>query len=107
MNYVDIQRRANDLLKSAGLKVTITRDGSTVSSGYAVFTQKRVAPENESATYSLALTPTTKRVALLSGLAKEPAVGDTLTGDKVTYTVTAVETVRPAATTVLYKVEVA
>lgn len=106
MNYGAIQRKANDLLKSAGLKVGVERSGTAVTSGYGVFIEKSEAPDTSSSTSLLAPTPITKRVLLLSGLAKPPAVGDTVIADKVSYTVLAVTTTRPAATTLLYEVEV-
>lgn len=107
MDYAALAKTANTLLKGAGILVTVNRAGLKVSSGYAVFVASKSENDDSNPSSLLAQTSITNKMLLLSGLAKEPMVGDTITADKITYTVQTVEKVRPASVTVLYKCEVA
>lgn len=107
MDYPALATSTDALLKSFGFQVKVIRAGTSVGSGYAVFTGGTAGNETASKSSLLAQTSVTKgSVLLLSGLTKEPMVNDTLVADKVTYLVVTVYVVRPSKTTLLYKVGV-
>ena len=106
MNYAALATPANGLLKSFGLTVKLTRDGVSVGSASAVFTTTTSTDDTGTPSSLLAQTAIRNRTVLLSGLSKEPQVGDTLAADKDSWVVQSVEKIRAATTTVLYKLEV-
>lgn len=106
MDYAALASTANTLIKGAGLSVTITRNGVKVTTAYAVFVGGETKNETSSGSSVLASTAMTTKSVLLSGLAKAPQVGDLLVAEKFSMTVQKIETLRPAATTILYKLEV-
>jgi hypothetical protein len=106
MDYARLAAKGNTLLKKYGVSMKLTRDGTSVGSGFGMFVQKESADETTSVSSTLAQTSLTARSLLFSGTAKAPLVGDVLAADKETWKVQRVEVIRPAATTLLYKLEV-
>lgn len=107
MNYTAIASTANALLTKYGLTVTLTRTGVLVGSGSAAFVAGTTKNETSSTSSVLAQTAIRHRTVILSGLLSEPQVGDVLAADNDSWVVQSVERVRPAATTILYRLEVA
>lgn len=106
MDYAALAKTGDKLLRQFGVSVKITRLGVSVGTGYGVFTMSEAKDETTSQSSLLAQTSSITRSLLLSGLAKAPQVGDVVTADKDSWTVEAVEVVRPGSTTVLYKLVV-
>lgn len=107
MDYLALQSKADTLIRQVGLRVTVNRAGLKVGSAYGVFVNAKSENWQTLQSDLLAQTASTNKNLLVSGLAREPLVNDTIVADKVTYTVLKVEKVRPATTTLLYKLEVA
>ena len=106
MNYAALASGADKLLKTYGAKATVRRAGANITSGWGVLSQAETRNETARPSSVLASTAIATKTLLLSGLAKPVLVGDVVTFDATNYTVSAVETIRPATTTVLYKLEV-
>ena len=107
MDYAALQATAHNLIAQVGLSVSLSRLGVKYASNVkGVFVESDNKDETSSSSSLLAQTSQRTRRLLLSGLSKEPLVGDTVTADKRTYLIEAIEVVRPAATTLLYKCEV-
>ena len=107
MNYTNLASTADSLLGQFGTPVKLLRNGASLATANAVFTTSKAQDDTTATSALLAQTSVRKRTVLLSGLSKEPMVGDTLTADKDSWVVQSVEKVRPALTTVLYKLEIA
>lgn len=106
MDYAALAKTGNRLLQQHGMSMKVTRAGVAVGSAYGIFVKAETKDETSSASSVLASTSQTVKGLLLSGLAKAPLVGDVLSADKGSWTVRAVDTVRPTTTTVLYKLDV-
>jgi hypothetical protein len=106
INYTSIQSKVKGILKDVGLPVTIERDGAKLTSGYGVMVGSEAEDDSTGRPAVLAQTSLKNRKLLIDGLAKEPLVGDVVTYNKEIMTITLVERIKPAATTVLYKVDV-
>lgn len=102
MNYAAIQAKANAKLMQHGMAAKITRQGTSVGSGYVVRAESKKTwdPMLRAQTVSSDVT------YLLSGSTKAPQVGDVLSTDKGAWTIVEVETIRPTTTTLLYELRV-
>jgi hypothetical protein len=104
INYSDLQAKALSLIKTYGLKVTISRAGTKIISTYGVFAKQDQADDTKSKSSILAQTEFSQRSIYLAAVGKVvPAVGDILASDKETFTIKSIETLRPGGTTVYYK----
>jgi hypothetical protein len=106
MDYTALAHTATDLLGDFGTVVKITRNGTSVGSGNAVFSTSSLEDDASTNSSYLAQTSMRYRKVILSGLMKEPMVGDTLTADRDSWVIQSVKKVRPATTTVIYKLEI-
>lgn len=106
INYSAIQGKVKSILRGVGLPVVVMREGVKYTSGYGVMVGSEAKDNASGKSGVLAQTSLKNRNLLVDGMAKEPLVGDTVTYNKELMTITMVERVKPAATTVLYKIEV-
>lgn len=102
LDYAPIAKRIDAALRKVGVPVKVTRNGSAVGAGYGVFVERKNSMDT---TEPLMQTTVRQRVLKLSGLAKPPAIGDTITVDKDEFTVSSVETTRPTTVTLVYTLE--
>lgn len=105
MNYSALGHKAALLLTKHGLPVTLTRGASTIANTVGAFVKSRAEDDRSVPSSIMASTTMTRRALLISGLSTPPQVGDLVTADGIDYIIGAVETIRPATITVLYKVE--
>lgn len=101
LSYSPIASRVDAALKKVGIQAKVTRQGAAVGSGYGVFQTSKSSLDAQ----PMLQTVVSSRTFILSGMAKAPEVGDTLTADKSTYTVTSVVTKRPTNVTLVYVLE--
>lgn len=106
LNYANLAKGADTILKQVGMTVSVIRGTTKVASGYGVFVESESKNEMISTSSLRAQTTISTKTLLLSGFAKAPAVGDTVLVDKVTYVIQGIKLVRPTTTTILYKLEV-
>ena len=104
--YAAIAKNIDSILKSVGFTASIYRAGVKIGSGYAVFTGGDAKNESSSPSSVLAQTSIGSNEIVLSGLAKEPQVGDTIVAVKETYTIQEVNTVQPSTTNLVFKLKV-
>lgn len=106
MSKFDLKMKkvADTKIAKFGAAVKVTRNGATVGSGYGIFTKARTTIDGSGQQFQTAITV---KSMTLTALAKTPEVGDIITFQKETYTVQAVEVIRPSDTSIAYKVEVA
>lgn len=106
-DYATTQAQAAVLLAEFGVQVTITRGSSSIGRCKGVFIDKKESTWKQPASSVLANTTSTTRQILLPGILKNaPQVGDLITTENTSYQITEIEAIRPALTTILYKVSI-
>ena len=106
-DYAQLTHFAAYLLIKYGTRVKHERDGSALSNTYGVFVERRASDMTAPVTSAASGTTNNTREMLLPGTMRHaPQVGDYLTSDKEKLYITEVETVRPAGSSLLYKVSV-
>ena len=104
LDYASLTSDVAALLAEFGVKVKVTRNGSALFTGTAVFTAITESEVTDDNTALTNLQAKFTRTAYITGSVAQPRVGDVLTYSGGTYRLTEVETTAPGGTAVVYKV---
>jgi hypothetical protein len=108
--FVRARSSVEQRLAQLGIPVEIQRITSTgfakIGVGRGIFIADKAEDEAQTRSALLASTSQRARSVLLSPVFRDVQPNDRLVADRVTYTITSVETIRPTDVTLAYKVEV-
>lgn len=107
MNYSSLKQTATSLIKSAGLPISLSRDGSQIASGYGVVTPSESKVEEGLMPGSVMRVSKLVMYATASSSAFAPQVGDTVTSSQGSWRIENFQAYKPSTTTIAYKLEIA
>lgn len=106
MDYSAWADEATRVISDFGGPCRVSRNGTQIGVVQGVLIASKIQNDTSTSSSELVLTPSATRVMLLSR-GVEPHIGDTVLYAKNTYTITAVEEIKPTNVVVYRKVEVA
>ena len=106
LDYAALAQDADAILKDLGMKVVLYRAGLKVGTGYGIFEGGDAKDETQSTSSLLAQTSLDHNSLILTGLLKQPMVGDVILFGKKQFTVTEVNTTAPTGIALIYKCRV-
>jgi len=106
MNWLALRTKITAILAKFGAPATVSRGATAIGTFKGIFVSSKTENSTASPSALLAQTSVGSKTLVISADTGEILVGDTVLFDSITYTIQAVDAVRPTNTTLLFKCEV-